>query len=77
MLVAAGVMMWPSRGLRQAANNTPPAQKCDCRVIEVIHYGGNLIYHERLLKDIVGSGNNGIGRERVEAMNKKCCAEQK
>lgn len=70
LIVAAGVIMWLSRGLRHAGENTSPAQGCECRVVEVIHYGGNLVCHERLLtKDVVGCGNNMIGRARVEAMN--------
>jgi hypothetical protein len=61
--------MWPSRGTRQATP-PPPAKR---HLIEVMHYGGNLICHERLESDVVGSANNMIGRSRVEAMNSKSC----
>jgi hypothetical protein len=76
LVVAIGVMTWPWTGLRQTGAAMPPPQQCDCCVVEVIHYGGNLICHQRLRKDVIGSGNNMLGQERVEAMNKKCCAEQ-
>ena len=70
--------MWLWQGLRWSSAAIPTQQqKCDCCVVEVIHYGGNLICHQRLLKDGVGSGNNSLGQERIEALNKKCCAEQK
>ena len=77
LVVVAGVVIWLSRGLRHAGENTPPAQECECRVVEVIHYGGNLICHERLLNDVIGSGNNRIGRARVEAMNNQKSKERK
>jgi hypothetical protein len=63
--------MWPSGGVRHAGEKAPPAQQCECRVVEVIHYGGNLICHDRLLKNVVGSGNNMIGRARIEAMHNR------
>ena len=71
VLVAAGVVMWPSKLVRHAEEDKPPAQECECRVVEVIHYGGNLICHERLMNNVVGSGNNMIGRARIDAMNNK------
>lgn len=77
LAVAAGVVIWLWQGLRWISAATPAQQQCDCCVVEVIHYGGNLICHQRLLKDVVGSGNNVLGQERIEAMNKKCCAEGK
>ena len=40
-------------------------------LVEVIHYGGNLICHVRLENDVVGSGNNLIGLSRVEALDRK------
>ncbi len=42
-----------------------------------MHYGGNLICHERLESNVVGSANNMIGRSRVEAMNSKTCVVEK
>ncbi len=42
-----------------------------------MHYGGNLICHERLESNVVGSANNMIGRSRVEAMNSKNCVVKK
>jgi hypothetical protein len=65
--VAAAMAMWPSRGTRQATP-PPPAKR---HLIEVMHYGGNLICHDRFESNVVGSGNNVIGLSRVEAMNSK------
>jgi len=74
IVVAAAMAMWPTaRGTRQAA--PPPPEKC--HLIEVMHYGGNLICHERLESNVVGSANNMIGRSRVEAMNSKKCVVEK
>jgi len=42
-----------------------------CHLIEVMHYGGNLICHDRFESNVVGSGNNRMGLARVEAMNSK------
>ena len=64
LAIAAGMAMWPARGLRQA----PPAKR---HLIEVMHYGGNLICHDRFESNVVGSGNNRMGLARVEAMNSK------
>ena len=77
LVVAAGVMLWLSRGPRRTGENAPSAQDCECRMVEVIHYGGNLICHERLLKDVIGSGNNMIGQARVEAMNNQKSKQRK
>jgi len=68
--------MWPARGTRQAASAASPAQE-KCHLIQVMHYGGNLICHERLESNVVGSANNMIGRSRVEAMNSKNCVVEK
>ena len=38
-----------------------------------MHYGGNLICHDRFESNVVGSGNNVMGLSRVEAMNSKSC----
>ena len=65
--VAAAMAMWPARGARQAAP-PPPAKR---HLIEVMHYGGNLICHDRFESNVVGSGNNVMGLARVEAMNSK------
>jgi hypothetical protein len=65
--VAAAMAMWPSRGTRQATP-PPPAKR---HLIEVMHYGGNLICHDRFESNVVGSGNNRMGLARVEAMNSK------
>ena len=46
----------------------PPAKR---HLIEVMHYGGNLICHDRFESNVVGSGNNTLGLARVEAMNSK------
>jgi hypothetical protein len=62
--VAAAMAMWPSR----VATPPPPAKR---HLIEVMHYGGNLICHDRFESNVVGSGNNVIGLSRVEAMNNK------
>ena len=70
LIIAAGVMMWPARTTRNAASPIL-AQDGESDVIEVIHYGGNLICHERRGNKLVGSGNNIIGRLRTEAMNSK------
>ena len=73
-VAVAGALMWPARAQREANS----AQECECCVVEVIHYGGNLICHERYQKEVVGSGNNMIGRARVDAITKRsCCAAQK
>jgi len=64
LAIATGMAMWPARGLRQA----PPAKR---HLIEVMHYGGNLICHDRFESNVVGSGNNTLGLARVEAMNSK------
>jgi len=64
LAVAAGMAMWPARGPRPA----PPAKR---HLIEVMHYGGNLICHDRFESNVVGSGNNTLGLTRVEAMNSK------
>jgi len=34
-----------------------------------MHYGGNLICHDRFDSEVVGSGNSAIGLARIEAMN--------
>ena len=67
--VAAAIAMWPARGTRQATAAPPPPEKC--HLIEVMHYGGNLICHDRFENNVVGSGNNVLGLSRVEAMNSK------
>lgn len=65
--------MWPESGTRQA-RPPPPAKR---HLIEVMHYGGNLICHDRFESDVVGSGNNMMGLSRVEAMNKKSFVAEK
>jgi len=59
--------MWPTLGTRQVTP-PPPAKR---HLIEVMHYGGNLICHDRFESDVVGSGNSAIGLARIEAMNSK------
>jgi hypothetical protein len=68
------VALWPVRA-RQAPVATPATQQC-C-LIQVMHYGGNLICHDRYGNNVMGSGNNSIGRCRVEAMSAQCCAPEK
>jgi len=68
--------MWPARGTRQTASAASPAQE-KCHLIQVMHYGGNLICHDRFESNVVGSGSNMIGRSRVEAMNAKNCVAKK
>ena len=75
LALATKVMMWPARTSHQAT--APTVQNGDCRVIQVIHYGGNLICHERLESNVVGSANDMIGPSRVEAMNSKNCIVKK
>jgi len=65
--VAGAIAMWPTLGTRQVAP-PPPAKRY---LIEVMHYGGNLICHDRFESNVVGSGNNTLGLARVEAMNSK------
>ena len=71
--VAAAIAMGSARETRQAAP-PPPAKR---RLIEVMHYGGNLICHDRFESNVVGSGNNRMGLARVEAMNSKRCVAEK
>jgi hypothetical protein len=59
--------MWSGRGTHHVAP-PPPAKR---HLIEVMHYGGNLICHDRFESNVVGSGNNALGLARVEAMNSK------
>ena len=59
--------MWPALGTHLVAP-PPPAKR---HLIEVMHYGGNLICHDRFESNVVGSGNNRMGLARVEAMNSK------
>jgi len=67
--IAAGVAMWPASHSRLAPSAAPEQQRDS--LVEVIHYGGNLICHERFRSDVVASGNNLLGRRRVEAMNSR------
>ena len=76
VIVAAAMAMWPARGTRQTPSGASPAQE-KCHLIEVMHYGGNLIRHDRFESNVVGSGNNLIGLSRVEAMNSKSCVAGK
>src|SRR6266478_2071142 len=62
-------------GARDASDASPAQEKC--HLIEVMHYGGNLIRHDRFESNVVGSGNNLIGLSRVEAMNSKSCVAGK
>ena len=64
------MVMWPARATRQASSAASPVQE-KCHLIEVMHYGGNLICHDRFESNVVGSGNNRMGLARVEAMNSK------
>jgi len=57
--------MWPALGTHLVAP-PPPAKR---HLIEVMHYGGNLICHDRFESNVVGSANNTLGLARVEAMN--------
>lgn len=75
LLAAAALAIWPVRA-RQPLLTTPPTQE-NCCLIQVMHYGGNLICHDRFGNDVVGSGNNSIGRCRIEAMSAQCCAPAK
>jgi hypothetical protein len=68
--------MWPARGTHQPASAASPARE-KCHLIEVMHYGGNLICHDRFESNVVGSGNNRMGLARVEAMNNKGCVARK
>jgi hypothetical protein len=65
-MVASGIMMWPIRATDQK-RSAASSRQAKCHLIEVIHYGGNLICHERFESNVLGSGNNVIGRSRVEA----------
>jgi hypothetical protein len=67
VVAAAGVAMWPGSHSRRAPSPVPEQQENG--LVEVMHYGGNLICHDRFRSDIVGSGNNLLGRRRVETMN--------
>lgn len=70
---AAAMALWPTSGTHQASR-PPPAKR---HLIEVIHYGGNLICHDRFESDVVGSGNSVIGLARIEAMNSKSRGAEK
>lgn len=76
LAVAAGVAMWPARDTRQDAQVVSRAGERS-HLVEVMHYGGNLICHERSSAELVGSGNNLLGRRRVEAMNSKSVGEDR
>ena len=69
-MVAGGIMMWPIRATDQK-RSAASSQQAKCQLIEVMHYGGNLICHDRFESNVVGSGNNTLGLARVEAMNSK------
>ena len=75
-MVAAGIIMWPIQATDQK-RPAAPSQQAKCHLIEVMHYGGNLICHDRLESNVVGSGNNMMGLSRVEAMNTKNCVAKK
>jgi len=64
--------MWPARGTRETASAASPPQE-KYHLIQVMHYGGNLICHDRFEGNVIGSGNNKMGLARVEAMNRKSC----
>lgn len=70
LVVAAGIVMWPERATPRASSAASLVHG-KYHLVEVIHYGGNLICHVRLENDVVGSGNNLIGLSRVEAMDRK------
>jgi hypothetical protein len=72
-LVAIGVAAWPV-GAPQASGAGPVVPE-KCCLIQVMHYGGNLICHDRFENNVMGSGNNSMGRCRVEAMSAQCCAQ--
>ena len=59
--------LWPAPATHQASPPSPAKR----HLIEVIHYGGNLICHDRFESEVVGSGNSVIGLARVEAMNNR------
>jgi len=67
LIIAACVAMWPASHSRRAPSAAPARQQG--HLVEVMHYGRNLICHDRFSGDVVGSGNNLLGRRRVEAMN--------
>jgi len=69
LVVAAGMAMLPVSHSGRAPSAAPARQQG--HLVEVMHYGGNLICHERFSGDVVGSGNNVLGRRRVEAMNSR------
>jgi hypothetical protein len=76
LVVATGMVMWPARATRQTSSAASPVQE-KCHLIEVMHYGGNLICHERFENNVLGSGNNVIGRSRVEAVTREHCVSRK
>jgi hypothetical protein len=69
---AVAIAAWPV-GAPHSSMAAPVAQE-KCCLIQVMHYGGNLICHDRFESNVMGSGNNSMGRCRVEAMNAQCCA---
>ncbi len=75
-MVAGGIMMWPIRATDQK-RSAASSQQAKCQLIEVMHYGGNLICHERFESNVLGSGNNVIGRSRVEAVTREHCVSRK
>jgi hypothetical protein len=75
-LAAVAVAAWPV-GSPQASMAAAPAAQEKCCLIQVMNYGGNLICHDRFANNVMGSGNNSMGRCRVEAMSAKCCAPAK
>jgi len=76
LVVAAGIVMWPERARCQASSAASPVQGKH-HLVEVIHYGGNLICHVRLENDVVGSGNNllGLFASRGDGPQKWHCRE--
>jgi hypothetical protein len=74
-LAAVALAVWPAP-TRQASAATPAGQG-NCCLIQVMHYGGNLICHDRFENNVMGSGNNSMGRCRVEAMSAQCCVPAK
>jgi len=60
LIIAAGMAIWPASHSRRVPSAGPAQQPG--ALVEVIHYGGNLICHERFRADVVGSGNNLLAR---------------